>query len=75
MILGSQMQGQEVGDGTNFVIILDAIFFGHHFGALLEQAESLIRMGQTPNEIYYCSHREGFRKGINFESCFDKNTE
>jgi hypothetical protein len=42
---------------------------------LLEQAESLTRMGQTPNEIYYCSHREDFRKGINFESCFDKITE
>lgn len=36
MILGSQMQEQEVGDGTNFVIILA--------GALLEQAENLIRM-------------------------------
>jgi T-complex protein 1 subunit theta len=36
MILGSQMQEQEVGDGTNFVIILA--------GALLEQAEALIRM-------------------------------
>ena len=36
MILGSQMQEQEVGDGTNFVIILA--------GALLEQAEELIQM-------------------------------
>lgn len=51
MILGSQMQEQEVGDGTNFVIILA--------GALLEQAESLIRMGLTPNEI-----AEGYEKAL-----------
>lgn len=51
MILGSQMQEQEVGDGTNFVIILA--------GALLEQAEALIRMGLTPNEI-----AEGYEKAL-----------
>lgn len=43
MILASQMQEQEVGDGTNFVIILS--------GALLEAAEDLLRMGLTPSEI------------------------
>ena len=37
------MQEQDVGDGTDFVIILA--------GALLKQAEALIRMGLTPNEI------------------------
>lgn len=52
LILGSQMQEQEVGDGTNFVIILA--------GALLEQAESLIRMGLTPIEV-----AEGFEKALN----------
>ena len=51
MILGSQMQEQEVGDGTNFVIILA--------GALLEQAESLIRMGLTPTGV-----AEGFEKAL-----------
>ncbi len=51
LILGSQMQEQEVGDGTNFVIIFA--------GALLEQAEALIRMGLTPNEI-----AEGYEKAL-----------
>lgn len=43
MILASQMQEQEIGDGTNFVIIFT--------GALLEAAEDLLRMGLTPSEI------------------------
>lgn len=43
IVLASQMQEQEVGDGTNFVIILA--------GALLEHAEELIRMGLTPVEV------------------------
>ncbi|KAJ8975256.1 hypothetical protein NQ317_012472 [Molorchus minor] len=43
MIMGSQMQDSEVGDGTNFVIILA--------GALLECAEELIRLGVTPTEV------------------------
>ncbi|KAJ9585030.1 hypothetical protein L9F63_020621 [Diploptera punctata] len=43
MILASQMQEQEIGDGTNFVIIFS--------GALLEGAEDLLRMGLTPPEI------------------------
>ncbi|XP_018577469.1 T-complex protein 1 subunit theta [Anoplophora glabripennis] len=51
MILGSQMQDSEVGDGTNFVIILA--------GALLECAEELIRLGVTPTEI-----AEGFEKAL-----------
>lgn len=51
MILGSQMQEQEVGDGTNFVIMLA--------GALLEQAEYLIRMGLTPTDI-----AEGYEKAL-----------
>ena len=51
MILGSQMQEQEVGDGTNFVVILA--------GALLEEAEHLIRMGLTPIEI-----AEGYERAL-----------
>lgn len=43
MIFASQMQDSEVGDGTNFVIVLA--------GALLEAAEELLRLGVTPGEI------------------------
>lgn len=41
--MASQMQEQEVGDGTNFVILM--------IGALLDEAGSLIRMGLKPIEI------------------------
>nr|CAH7740689.1 unnamed protein product [Callosobruchus chinensis] len=51
IIMGSQMQDAEVGDGTNFVIILA--------GALLEAAEELIRLGITPTEI-----AEGYERGL-----------
>lgn len=43
MVLASQMQEQEMGDGTNWVIIFA--------GALLEAAEDLIRMGLTPTDV------------------------
>jgi len=43
MILGSQMQENEVGDATNFVIIFA--------GQLLKEAEDLIRMGLKPTEV------------------------
>ncbi len=43
MVLGSQMMEQEVGDGTNLVILLA--------GALLSEAEELIRMGIKPTEV------------------------
>ncbi|CAB3226740.1 unnamed protein product [Arctia plantaginis] len=43
MVLASQMQDAEVGDGTNFVIVLS--------GALLEAADELLRLGVTPSEI------------------------
>lgn len=36
MVLAAQMQEQEVGDGTNFVILFSA--------ALLEAAEDLLKM-------------------------------
>ncbi|CAK1555125.1 unnamed protein product [Leptosia nina] len=43
MVLASQMQDSEVGDGTNFVIVMS--------GALLEAAEELLRLGVTTSEI------------------------
>jgi len=43
MILGSQMQENEIGDATNFVIIF--------CGSLLRQAEDLLRMGLKPTEV------------------------
>lgn len=43
LIFASQMQEQEVGDGTNSVLILAS--------SLLENAEELIRMGLSPSEI------------------------
>jgi len=43
LVMASEMQEKEVGDGTNFVILLA--------GALLEQAEELIRAGIKPTEI------------------------
>lgn len=56
MILASQMQDSEVGDGTNFVIILA--------GALLEASEELIRLGVTPIEI-----ADGYEKAL--EKCLE----
>ncbi|EEZ98562.1 T-complex protein 1 subunit theta [Tribolium castaneum] len=56
MILASQMQDSEVGDGTNFVIILA--------GALLEASEELIRLGVTPTEV-----AEGYEKAL--EKCLE----
>lgn len=43
LVLASQQQETEIGDGTNFVVI-----FG---GALLEGAEELLRLGVTTTEI------------------------
>lgn len=51
MVMASQMQESEVGDGTNFVIIFA--------GALLEGAEELLRLGITTTEI-----TEGFEKAL-----------
>ncbi|ROT85674.1 T-complex protein 1 subunit theta [Penaeus vannamei] len=52
MVLASQMQEQEMGDGTNWVIIFA--------GALLEAAEDLIRMGLTPTDV-----AEGYQLALN----------
>lgn len=43
LILGSQMQENEIGDATNFVIIFA--------GALLRVSEELLRMGLKPTEV------------------------
>lgn len=51
MVLASQMQDEEVGDGTNFVIVLS--------GALLEAAEELLRLGITTSEI-----ADGYEKAM-----------
>lgn len=52
MVLASEMQDAEVGDGTNFVIILA--------GSLLESAEELLRLGVSPTEI-----AEGYELALN----------
>lgn len=41
--MASHMQEQEVGDGTNFVLVFA--------GALLESAEELLRMGLSVSEV------------------------
>ncbi|XP_046566176.1 LOW QUALITY PROTEIN: T-complex protein 1 subunit theta-like [Haliotis rubra] len=43
VVMGSQQQEQECGDGTNFVLIFA--------GALLENAEELLRMGLSVTEV------------------------
>jgi len=52
MILGSQMQENEIGDATNFVIIF--------CGALLRASEELLRMGLKPTEV-----AEGYEMALN----------
>lgn len=52
IVLASQMQEAEVGDGTNFVVILA--------GSLLEAAEELLRLGVTTSEI-----SEGYELALN----------
>lgn len=52
MIMSSQMQESEVGDGTNFVVIF--------CGALLEAAEDLLRLGVNVSDI--C---EGYETALN----------
>uniref|UniRef100_U5EWC2 T-complex protein 1 subunit theta n=1 Tax=Corethrella appendiculata TaxID=1370023 RepID=U5EWC2_9DIPT len=51
MIMASQMQEAEIGDGTNFVVIF--------CGALLEAAEELLRLGVTTSDI-----SEGYEKAL-----------
>lgn len=43
LLFASQMQEQEIGDGTNWVLIFA--------GALLDSAEELLRMGLSPAEV------------------------
>uniref|UniRef100_A0A8C9YT57 T-complex protein 1 subunit theta n=1 Tax=Sander lucioperca TaxID=283035 RepID=A0A8C9YT57_SANLU len=49
IVMASHMQEQEVGDGTNFVLVFA--------GALLELAEELLRMGLSVSEVI-----EGYEK-------------
>ncbi|KAL7983558.1 hypothetical protein Chor_000434 [Crotalus horridus] len=49
VVMASHMQEQEVGDGTNFVLVFA--------GALLEHAEELLRMGLSVSEVI-----EGYEK-------------
>ncbi|XP_017105802.2 T-complex protein 1 subunit theta [Drosophila bipectinata] len=51
IVMASQMQDAEVGDGTNFVVVLA--------GALLESAEELLRLGITTAEI-----ADGYEKAL-----------
>lgn len=44
IVMASHMQEQEVGDGTNFVLMFA--------GALLELAEELLRMGLSVSEVH-----------------------
>lgn len=46
IVMASHMQEQEVGDGTNFVLVFA--------GALLELAEQLLRMGLSVSEVSKC---------------------
>lgn len=43
LVMASHMQEQEVGDGTNFVLVFA--------GTLLELAEELLRMGLSVSEV------------------------
>ncbi|CAI7999846.1 T-complex protein 1 subunit theta [Geodia barretti] len=43
MVMATQMMEQEVGDGTNFVMVLS--------GALISNAEELLKMGLSPSEV------------------------
>ncbi|XP_042313063.1 T-complex protein 1 subunit theta isoform X1 [Sceloporus undulatus] len=49
IVMASHMQEQEVGDGTNFVLVFA--------GALMEHAEELLRMGLSVSEVI-----EGYEK-------------
>lgn len=55
MVMASKMQDNEIGDGTNFVVILA--------GALLEKAEELLRLGITPTEIA-CGYEKALQKAL-----------
>lgn len=52
LVLASQQQESEIGDGTNFVVIFA--------GALLESAEELLRLGVTTTEI-----ADGYENALN----------
>uniref|UniRef100_A0A2P2HX97 T-complex protein 1 subunit theta n=1 Tax=Hirondellea gigas TaxID=1518452 RepID=A0A2P2HX97_9CRUS len=51
LVLATEMQEQEAGDGTNWVIMFAA--------ALLEKAEELIKMGLTPTDV-----ADGYQRAV-----------
>ena len=53
--MAAKMQENEVGDGTNFVISFS--------GELMQQAESLIKMGLHPSEILI-GYEKGAKKAL-----------
>ncbi|KAM9200939.1 T-complex protein 1 subunit theta [Dugong dugon] len=55
IVMASHMQEQEVGDGTNFVLVLA--------GALLELAEELLRIGLSVSEVIE-GYEIGCRKAL-----------
>uniref|UniRef100_A0A6Q2Z8N4 T-complex protein 1 subunit theta n=1 Tax=Esox lucius TaxID=8010 RepID=A0A6Q2Z8N4_ESOLU len=58
IVMASHMQEQEVGDGTNFVLVFA--------GALLELAEELLRMGLSVSEVNRTLHLSIFPESGNF---------
>lgn len=56
LVMASHMQEQEVGDGTNFVLVFA--------GALLELAEELLRMGLSVSEVSARHHRASSFKHV-----------
>lgn len=68
MILASEMQEKEIGDGTNFVIIFA--------GALLEAAEDLLRMVSSLHIVLYAKCNDWVALSVcscRFTKYFNKN--
>lgn len=63
IVMASHMQEQEVGDGTNFVLVFA--------GALLELAEELLRMGLSVSEVKKKKFSHGSSSSSYMLSCVD----
>ena len=68
-VLASQMQDQEIGDGTNFVLILT--------GELLQNAETLIQKGLHPSQVIggYTKAQEFINKALEDDSLVVKTID
>merc|ERR1711974_55550 len=66
IVLASEMQEKEIGDGANLVIILA--------GELLQQAEALIRMGLHPSEVVAGYTKAGLRAQELLSECVLKTS-